>query len=87
MSGQESKKKKRRPIDLNKLAFSILTDAVGEDKPNPPTEEDEKNPHAVALGRLGGLKGGKARAEKLTPEERRKIAQKAAEARWAKQDK
>jgi len=39
----------------------------------------------VALGRLGGLKGGKARFEKLTPEERKKIAQKAAEARWAKQ--
>ena len=41
-----------------------------------------KNPNAVALGRLGGLKGGKARAEKLTPERRREIAKKAAIKRW-----
>jgi len=45
---------------------------------------EEKNPAAVELGRLGGLKGGKARAAKLTPEERSAIAKKAAEARWAK---
>jgi hypothetical protein len=44
----------------------------------------EKNPAAVELGRLGGRKGGKARAEKLSPERRREIARKAAEARWAK---
>ena len=43
-----------------------------------------KNPAAVALGKLGGKKGGKARAEKLTPERRKEIAKKAAEARWAK---
>ena len=43
-----------------------------------------KNPHAVALGRLGGLKGGKARFEKLTPEQRKEIAQKAARKRWSK---
>jgi hypothetical protein len=42
----------------------------------------KKNPHAVALGRKGGLKGGPARAAKLTPEERRESAKKAAEARW-----
>jgi hypothetical protein len=41
-----------------------------------------KNPHAVELGRLGGLKGGRARAEALSPEQRRKIARKAAQARW-----
>jgi hypothetical protein len=41
-----------------------------------------KNPNAVALGRLGGLKGGKARFAKLTPEQRRGIAQRAAQARW-----
>ncbi|HEX9855663.1 MAG TPA: hypothetical protein VGC47_10135 [Acidimicrobiia bacterium] len=41
-----------------------------------------KNPHAVELGRLGGKKGGKARAEKLTPEERSEIARRAARARW-----
>lgn len=44
----------------------------------------EKNPAAVALGRLGGLQGGKARAEKLSPEKRREIAQNAAQARWKK---
>jgi hypothetical protein len=45
---------------------------------------EEKNPAAVELGRLGGRKGGKARAEKLSPERRRETAKKAAEARWAK---
>lgn len=44
--------------------------------------ENEKNPAAVALGRLGGLKGGKARAKSLTKEERSAIAKKAAKARW-----
>jgi hypothetical protein len=43
-----------------------------------------KNPHAVALSKLGAGKGGLARAAKLTPEQRRAIAQKAAQARWAK---
>lgn len=43
---------------------------------------ENKNPAAVALGRLGGLKGGKARAKKLTPAERKEIARKAASARW-----
>jgi hypothetical protein len=43
-----------------------------------------KNPHAQALGKLGGLKGGKARAAKLTPEQRAEIARRAATARWAK---
>jgi hypothetical protein len=45
---------------------------------------EEKNPAAVALGKLGASKGGKARAEKLSPERRKEIAKKAAEARWAK---
>lgn len=44
-----------------------------------------KNPNAVALGRLGGLKGGKARIAQLTAEERRELARKAVQARWAKQ--
>ena len=47
-------------------------------------QAEGKNPAAVALGRLGGLKGGKARAEKLTPEQRSEIAKKAANARWQK---
>jgi len=50
----------------------------------PEVEQPAKNPHAQALGRLGGLKGGKARAKKLTPEQRAEIARKAAAARWAK---
>jgi len=45
---------------------------------------ERKNPAAVELGKLGGLKGGKARAEKLTKEQRVEIARKAANARWAK---
>ena len=48
--------------------------------------DDGKNPAAVALGRLGGLKGGKARAKKLSPRERTKIAKIAANARWKKSD-
>jgi hypothetical protein len=44
----------------------------------------QKNPHAVALGRLGGLKGGRARAESLSPEQRREIARKGAQTRWNK---
>ena len=47
----------------------------------------KKNPHAVALGKIGGSKGGKARAARLTPERRREIAQKAVLARWAKHKK
>lgn len=69
-----------RPADLNKLAASIVGDAVGE--PALPDPDAGKDPAAVSLGRRGGLKGGKARAAKLTPEERRKIAAKAAAARW-----
>ena len=69
-----------RPADLNKLPASIVGDAVGES--TLPDPDEGKDPAAVSLGRRGGLKGGKARAAKLTPEERRKIAVKAAAARW-----
>jgi hypothetical protein len=44
------------------------------------------NPHAAALGRLGGLKGGRARAEALSPERRREIARRAARKRWGLED-
>jgi len=71
------KEKKKRPTDINALATSIVKEATGEAMP-------EKNPAAVALGRLGGLKGGKARAEKLSAKRRREIALKAAKTRWAK---
>jgi hypothetical protein len=71
-------KRSSKPRDLNALAASIVAEATGE------PVDDGKNPAAVALGRLGGQKGGKARAAKLTPEERREIAKKAAEARWSR---
>ena len=71
--------KKKRPADLNRLAASIVADATS-DEPEPDPYEG-KNPAAVELGRQGGLKGGRARAEKLTPEQR-EIARKAARARW-----
>ena len=67
-------------LDLNQLAKRILDEAVG-DEPIEPTPA-EKNQVAVEKGRLGGLKGGKARAGKLTDEERIEIAKKAIAARW-----
>ena len=70
----------RKPRDLNKLAASIVEQATSDAPANDPDEG--KDPHAVALGRRGGQKGGKARAEKLTPEQRSEIARKAARARW-----
>lgn len=73
--------KNRRPTDINILASQIVAEATGEKKPE---EKPEKNPAAVELGRLGGLKGGKARAEKLSPKKRQEIAKKAAKARWNK---
>ena len=80
----KSKKKKRRPADLNKLASSIVKASTeGEPKEETPPDNN-KNPHAVALGKLGGLKGGKARAKKLTAEQRTEIARLAAYARWRK---
>ncbi|MCW4010271.1 MAG: hypothetical protein NWF05_06580 [Candidatus Bathyarchaeota archaeon] len=75
-------KKRKRPRDINEMAASIVEDATD---PEAPTD-DGKNPHAVALGRLGGKKGGKARASKLSPEKRSEIAKKAAQARWAKKE-
>jgi hypothetical protein len=71
---------RKRPTDPNELARQIVDEATGE---APPFDPDEgKNPAAVALGRKGGLKGGKARAAKMTPEERSEAAKKAAAARW-----
>jgi ketosteroid isomerase-like protein len=71
-------KRSRKPTDLNRLAASIVGDATDEDQ----DPHEGKNPAAVELGRLGGMKGGKARAAKLTPQERSEIAGKAAAARW-----
>ena len=74
---------KRRPRepDTNELAARIVAQATGQPTPRSP-ELPEKNPAAVALGRLGGLKGGKARAAKLSDRKRKAIAKKAAAARW-----
>jgi hypothetical protein len=75
-------KRPRRPRDPNELAFQVFQEAISE---LPRSDPDAgKNPAAVALGRLGGTKGGKARAAKLTPEQRRESARKAALARWKK---
>ena len=67
-------KKKKRPRDLSQLAKSIVDEATGEEEPT--AEDNGKNPHAVALGRLGGKKGGPARAKKLTKEQRKEIRHK-----------
>jgi hypothetical protein len=79
---------KKKSSDVNVTAFEILNSIVGEPpilpiilsrkKKAPPA----KNPAAVALGRLGGLKGGKARARKLSAKRRAEIAREAAQARW-----
>lgn len=79
----ERKSKPKRPRDLNLMAASI-TKAATEGEPDP---DEGKNPHAVALGRLGGKKGGRARAAKLTKKQRSEIARQAAHARWAKTTK
>ena len=77
----------KRPRDPNQLAKSIIDIATGQKPDRDPTPEEQgKDPAAVALGRLGGLKGGKARAEKLSSEERVRSAQKAAASRWKKRD-
>ena len=71
------KRSSKSPDDIHQLAASIVQKAT----------KGEKNPAAVALGRLGGLKGGKARAEKLSARKRKEIAQKAAKARWEPKSK
>ena len=73
-------KRSKKPRDINALASAIVSEATGDEKP----PDDGKNPAAVALDRLGGLKGGKARAKKLSAKRRSEIAKKAAAARWAK---
>ncbi|MFN8290266.1 MAG: hypothetical protein U0U70_08420 [Chitinophagaceae bacterium] len=74
-------KKAKLPADTNKRAKSIVDIATGENQDKP---IDEVKAAAAALGRLGGLKGGKARANSLSPKKRSEIAKKAAAARWSK---
>ena len=73
---------KKRPRDPNQRAKLIVDIATGEVEEKP--EDEGKNPHAVALGRMGGLKGGRARAKKLSAAKRKEIAKRAARARWDK---
>jgi hypothetical protein len=85
---EKKPRKKKRDSDFAVTAFRVVQEATGqiesEHKQAEPELVEGKNPHAVALGHLGGLKGGKARASKLTPEQRKEIAKKGAQARWEK---
>jgi hypothetical protein len=77
-------KRPRDPIQLGKLIGDILTGQVEDRMPESP-QDPNKDQAAVMLGRKGGLKGGRARAESLTAAERKKIAQDAARRRWKQQ--
>lgn len=84
MPKRSSTKKKK---DINELAKHIVDLATGQKEPEPDTPPDpDKDPAAVALGRKGGKKGGKARAANMTPAERSEAARKAALARWKKKE-
>lgn len=74
---------KRSSRDVNTMAAKVIAEVLKKTEP-PPQKKKRKNPAAVALGRLGGLKGGAARAEMLTSAERTDIARRAAQARWQK---
>ena len=91
MPKRSSKRGARPPADENEAAARVIRLVEGEDDgPSLPAENDgtpptaAKNPAAVALGRLGGKKGGPARAARLTPEQRSEIAKRAAAKRWKK---
>ncbi len=75
---EKLRKRPRDPLALAKMIGDIATGQASD------TEPDTRNPAAVEMGRLGGQKGGRARADRLTPEQRREIAQKAAQKRWSK---
>jgi hypothetical protein len=84
MHGRSSKR------DVAQNALRVVEEAIGAPlvmQPAKPIQfPKKKNPAAVALGKLGGPKGGRARAAKLSPEKRKEIAQRAAQARWAKEE-
>jgi hypothetical protein len=81
-AGSMPDRSRKRPRDPNQLGKLIVDLATGEvEEPDP---DDGRNPAAVELGRKGGLKGGKARAARMTPEERSRAARQAAAARWSR---
>jgi hypothetical protein len=71
---------RKRARDVNELAAEVVHEATSEE--GPPDPDAGKDPAAVSLGRRGGLRGGRARAERMTPEQRSEAARKAAQARW-----
>ena len=73
----------KRPRNISQPMSRIVQEATDS---RSESESEGKDPHAVALGRKGGAKGGRARAKKLSPERRSEIARKAAQARWARRD-
>jgi hypothetical protein len=75
-------KRSRMPRDINQLAHKTLMIAIGEDVEAERKPDGGKNPAAVALGKLGGVKGGKARWKGVSKKKRSEIARKAAKARW-----
>lgn len=78
----DHRKRPRDPNQLAKLVVDIATGGVEDRSPTP--EEQGKNPAAIQRGRLGGLIGGKARADSLPKTKRVEISRKAAKARWSK---
>lgn len=76
-------KRSSKPRDVNALARAIVDQVTGDAPPAETSDEPQKDPAAVALGRKGGLKGGKARAASMTKKQRSAAAKKAARARWA----
>ena len=81
--GRMSMRPRKLPADANRKASAVVQLATGEAPPDLKADGTPKNPAAVALGKLGGAKGGKARAAKLTKKQRSNAAKKAATMRWA----
>jgi hypothetical protein len=86
---QKRSSKKKRPRDVNALAKQLVDEATGQESPQEEEKQEDssKNPAAVELGRLGGLKGGKARWKGTTKKQRSEAARKAAKVRWEKHKK
>lgn len=83
-SKSNAKRRKGTDHDFAVNAFRVVEQAIGEKMDGSPLPDPDagKNPHAVALGKLGGAKGGQARAKALSPAKRKAIAKAAAKARW-----